>query len=418
MRSTERLLLGLTLLLLTAANSAIAQTASTPPEAQSGAVNSEPLQFPLEREALMNALVEYRTAWQRGYGFLLRDQQTIVAPGLEGGRRRITVRRVNADGTLADQRVRVARVIANPEEIEIAEDMVGMQAAVLLELEEPLEGTPLTLSSQSPQLSDTLWTVARLEDEAPTQDGLELVTTTVTAATENSLSLGAPTSTCWQGAPIFDAEGQIVAFQGCSGRSPRSARVVDAQAQEQRSILQPLLGFRLGTTFGRFDSPSLDIQLELGVTLWDQLGLALRIGSSIGGTGLHRLQATDGLGEGVVNQSSSALDLAFEARYRLMLNSGRFPIYLDFVAGLQYSATFHEPSGPAFYATEPGCDPMGGSCGVTIGDTPRRQIEHGVGATFGADLRLGLLAIGYRFTPAALSHNLPNMHTLSFGLAF
>ena len=40
---------------------------------------------PLDEARLMDAMVEYRTAWRRGYGFLVGDNRTVLAPGLYGG---------------------------------------------------------------------------------------------------------------------------------------------------------------------------------------------------------------------------------------------------------------------------------------------------------------------------------------------
>lgn len=64
--------------------------------AQEGAprVSDAQEESPLDAEQLLGALVEYRTAWHSGRGFLIGDRHTVVVSCLRQRYRRITVREV------------------------------------------------------------------------------------------------------------------------------------------------------------------------------------------------------------------------------------------------------------------------------------------------------------------------------------
>jgi len=92
-------------------------------------------------------------------------------------------------------------------------------------------------------------------------------------------------------------------------------------------------------------------------------------------------------------------------------------MYLDFVAGLQYTMTnltFHEIA----IAQDADCDPVVMDCDQQIGFADGRRTFHGVGAAFGADIRAGVLTIGYRLVHEALAYQLSTVHRLTFGISF
>lgn len=51
-----------------------------------------------------------------------------------------------------------------------------------------------------------------------------------------------------------------------------------------------------------------------------------------------------------------------------------------------------------------------------LGDVPELEADHAVGLSLGLDLRSSFVVVGYRFTPEVLASNLPNMHSIVFGL--
>lgn len=121
---------------------------------------------------------------------------------------------------------------------------------------------------------------------------------------------------------------------------------------------------------------------------------------------------------GVVETRQMAILLGFEVRYRLLLHTN---IYLDLAAGVQSSRTIFSASGPALFSGQSDCDPLTRACSLQVRDGEHyadRASSWGVGPSFGADLRLSILSIGYRFTPSAASWNLPNMHSVVIGLGF
>lgn len=378
-------------------------------------MSDAPEEAPLDAEQLFGALVEYRTAWHSGRGFLIGDRRTVVVSCLRQRYRRITVRMAGTD----TPEVRVANIRASDSEREV--DSEQYQALAVLTLESDLPGTPLPVSALHPELEDTVWFVARRQGDRDEDDpeSLEIGRTSVTAASASSLSVGTSAGQQWAGAPLVDDAGAVVAFMGTGGRAPRSRDVLSQETLEpHRQVVSPLLGFRLGTVFGLSGNPQLSLEIEGGITLFDQLGIAVRLGGTIGASALQSLPASDGHEQGVVSTTSSSLLLGFELRYRLLLARLSFPLYLDFAVGLTYMATFTESSDLAFYATEPGCDPLGGACGLTAGEGPGSEVSHGLGPSFGVDFRAGPLVIGYRVTPSAISHNLPTTHWLTFGIAF
>jgi hypothetical protein len=183
-------------------------------------------------------------------------------------------------------------------------------------------------------------------------------------------------------------------------------------------VVRPLLGLRLGLEVGGFETTPLMVAIEGGITLWDQLGIALRLGTTVDGSIDVGLPAGNGHGAGVVSASSSTLSLGLELRYRLHLSRGRVPISIDLAAGVVYAANIVTPQGFAFYANDAACGVLTPSCAVGIGPTPERTVTHGVGASFGIDLRVGYFLFGYRFTPAALAHDLPTTHQLGVGFVY
>jgi len=78
------------------------------------------------------------------------------------------------------------------------------------------------------------------------------------------------------------------------------------------------------------------------------------------------------------------------------------------------------PQGMAVYAADPACDPFAGPtshCALVSGPTPDVNGRHGVGLSVGADLTFGGFNIGYRFVPGEVAYNIPDSHTILFGIS-
>jgi len=178
----------------------------------------------------------------------------------------------------------------------------------------------------------------------------------------------------------------------------------------------PVVGVRLGTEFGGPLEQPFVMDFDIGLALWDQLGIGVRLGFGVGTEDFYRIPENALHQAGVAQARHTSFDLGLEVEYRLMLTRTPLTFYVDFAVGVQYILSVVNPFGPAFYATVPNCDPFGEACEVTLGEVPGREIEHGVGASFGGDVRVGALTVGYRFVPEALSYNLGNVHRVTFGV--
>ncbi len=288
----------------------------------------------VDEQRILAALVEVRTTGFQRQGFLVGDRRTVVVSCLTDRFRRVTVRMSGAEG---DEEVRVAEVQATTAEQEAHSETY--QALAVLTLEEDLPGTPLPISNAAPALGETLWFISRPDDVDargdPSPESIEIGSATITAVTGSSLSVGLSSRQRWDGTPLLDRSGAVVAFLGTGGRAPRVGRVLNREALEPRQQLARFLfGLRIGTAIGQFDSASLAIDLELGVNLWDQFGIVFRVGATVGSSFFQTLPGSDDHGPGVVQSSSSALHLGLELRYRLLLFRSSWPVSLNFEVGL------------------------------------------------------------------------------------
>jgi hypothetical protein len=364
-------------------------------------------------ERLNEALVEYRSAWERGIGFLVGDQHTVVVVGdLRDRHRRITARMAGGGGDRPEVNVANVRVQTNQR----------FRSFVVLHLEEDLPGQPLEISPLQPALGDTVVILHRLGDQMGNRvpNEIELAHSTITSSSRYTFTVGAAWNQIWRGSPVFDVHGALIAFHGNGGFALRvSELIAEVNSQPQRQLISPVVGLRLGTEFGGFLDNPLTVEIELGIAIWDQLGINFFFGGGMNTQESLVLIPANALHEeGVAQGDHTTMFLGLEVEYRLMLTRGAVPFYLDFSFGLQYTMSMLDLTGPAFYATDPACDPMGGDCGLTIGEPPNRDVVHSVGLSLGVDLRAGPFVIGYRFIPEGASYQGINTHRLNVGISW
>ncbi len=364
----------------------------------------------IDRNRLVSALVQFTTAWSRGFGYLIGDRRTVVlVSDLRDRYRRITVKMAEGEGP----EVSVVHVRRQHNH--------RFESFVVLQLESDLPGTPLEVSDLGPAIGDTVLILHRLEHgEHAAPNAIEVAQASITASSRYTLTVGEAWNQIWRGSPVFDQQGRVVAFFGNAGFAMRINEILAEVNQEvDRQLVTPTIGLRLGTEFGGFLEDPLTIELEFGVALWDQLGIMLFVGAGLSSDNSLVLIEPSAIYEaGVAQGEHNTVFLGLELEYRLLLTRSSMPFYLDFALGLTYTISILEMNAPAFYATEPGCDPLGGSCGLTIGEPPTRDVLHAVGLSVGLDLRAGPFVIGYRFIPEGASYNQPNTHRLNFGLAW
>lgn len=372
-------------------------------------------------------LVEYETAWSRGVGFLIRDRRTVVVLGEVRDRyRRITCKMARGESPLVD----VGRV-----ELVTREDT----PFVILHLEEDLPGTPLRISEAHPEVGDTIYLIIRQNigmrprmgasrgderggpslrgQEAP--QNLEPAEASVTGASETTLTVGTAFPQLWHGSPLFDQRGHVVAFFGREGYALRVEHIFDESSRRSgRQRLSPIFGVRLGTEIEGVLNDPIAFDFEAGLSFWDHFAVLVRLGFALGDDVLLSMPANAAHETGIVEAEQRTVNLSLELKYRLLLTRAVMPLYLDFVVGLQYSATITDPFGLALYSTEPACDPYGRDCDLTVGATPGRRTGHGFGPVFGIDVRAGIFTMGYRFIAESLSYEMVNTHRLTFGLSY
>lgn len=364
-------------------------------------------------ERLQEAVVEYRTVWSAGRGYLVGDARTVVVLGhIPNTGRRITVRRPGGGGVEA----RVASLRAPSGR--------GHGPFAVLRLDADLDGVPLQPTDAPPGLGARVYvpvldpTEGHRGRHGDDEGSFEIAETAVTAASEHGLALGTAPAQLRAGAPVLGDDGRLVGFVGHGGSVVRIARVLDEEALAERGMpVLPVLGFRLGTEFGGFLDQPFVMDFDIGLALWDQLGIGLRIGFGAGREDVYRIEPDASHEQGVVSAYHGTFDLGIELEYRLLLTRSPIPFYVDLAVGVAYVVSIVSPRGPALYSTRPGCDPVGGDCDLTVGSAPSRFVEHAVGPSFGADVRAGAFTIGYRFVPEALSYGMGDTHRLTFGIS-
>lgn len=362
----------------------------------------------LSRSHVRSALVEYRSAWERGVGFLVGDRRTVVALGrLRDWYRPITVKMHNST---ADE-VRVASV-------EIVEQEES--TFVVLHLAGDVPGEPLEISSDQPGVGESVYLILQRGMRRRHQlvpDALEAAEASITAASTTSVTVGLAWSQIWQGSPLFDGAGRVAAFFGKEGYALRVGEILAEQRlRSGRSLITPIVGVRVGTEFGGELIDPFLIEFDLGLALWDQLGIVFRLGVGFGDEVLapyflnERVSATAMADERTVN-------LGLELKYRILITRSSMPLYFDVVAGLSYTMSILEYHDIAIYQ-DLHCDSRYQECDREPGFASGRSTDHGVGPSFGFDIRAGLFTMGYRFIGEAISHELDTTHRLTFGVTF
>jgi hypothetical protein len=361
------------------------------------------------------ALVHYRTAWAEGHGFLVSDRRTIVVLGhFPRAGRKVTVRMAQSAG----------------EEIEV--NYVELRRRghyrppmVVLHAAAELSGTPLPLAQQPAALDDVAYLLLRPRQQHGGHDAArapatEVAITRITGATDSQLAVGLVPPIFNAGTPVLDAAGHIVGFMDNSRVAVRAGNVFSTEQPSRRARnVAPMTGLKFGTEFGGLLNRPFTMDVDLGLVLWDQLGLTLRLGFSADRIENLGIPA-EGIREaGMVEADQHAFNLGFEVEYRWLLRRSAMPLYLDLVTGLHYTVATTEPRGMALYSNTFNCQPaLGDECLLVSGPTPDSESTQSVGFALGADLRLGGLTISYRYVPAQAAYNLPeDLHRLSFGFS-
>jgi hypothetical protein len=362
----------------------------------------------LTRSHVRSALVEIRTAWYRGVGFLVGDRRTVVTLGrLRDRYRRISVKCLGSEGPEV--------TAASTEVLEH-----GESTFVVLHLAAELPGEPLQVSADVPRVGESVFVILRRGVDRRDQvvpDTIEAAEAAVTAASTTTMSVGVARSQVWSGSPLFDGAGRLVGFFGDEGYAVGARAITGGGSLTSgRALLSPIVGIRVGTEFGGELIDPFDVEVELGLALWDQLGILVRLGAGIGQDVLAPYVRTD---EVIANAMADerTLNLALELEYRLLITRAAMPLYFDFVVGLQYTMTrldFHDIA----IARDAGCDPEVMDCDQDVGFASGQRSFHGVGAAFGFDIRAGLFTMGYRLVHEALSYRLQTVHRLTFGITF
>ncbi|MBI5489081.1 MAG: hypothetical protein HY905_17230 [Deltaproteobacteria bacterium] len=366
---------------------------------------------PIDLERVLEAVVEYDTPWASGYGLLVRDDRTVVfpEPGADAGRT-ITVHPVGHPESESDASEVRRSVVWDVD-----------YGFFVLTLERPLAGRPLALAPGLPALGDRVYTL----DETTGDDGetkFELVETRVTSVSASRFTLGMTGEQTFGGAPVLDAQGRIVGLVDWGTGVVGVSRLLEPESLQPRPMaLLPVLGLRGYYQWGGIPDGTGGAVFELGISLWDQLGVVLDFGVN-GGSGVHelRLDAPSAtVGPGRLTVEDLGIDLGLELQYRLLLARWSMPLHLRFAAGVRYEYLARDPSGPAFYSGDPACDPSvpGAVCRLVSGPTPDDLGLHGVGLIVGADVTLGGFSVGYRFIPADVAYHLADTHLVLVGFS-
>ena len=366
------------------------------------AAAAEPPEGPPWAERVSAALVDVETAWQVASGVLVGDGRTVLLADLVDTGRALHVHRLAAPAVVRDGDARVS-----------ADDASSLW---ILKLDEPLAEQGLTIAAGAPQVGDPVWLVSKVTHDGGTPVA-SLGETRVTGVAAERFAIGASDLGWRDGTPVLNAAGEVLGMLCFDGRVVRVDPDADRPEPAPRGIsVLPVVGLRLGGEAGGLFDGAFTYDVEAGLALWDRLALVTRFGFAIGGTGpgLEPLPATDGLGPGVATTAGDlALRLGFEARYRLYLGGADFPIYVDLAAGLQYAYAPALPSGPAFRSGDVGCDPLVEACALQVSEPGSLPSRDAFDASFGVDVRLGGVVLGYRLLPGL--GDAPMAHQFTIG---
>jgi len=353
------------------------------------------------------AVIEYDTPWNAGYGLLVQDDTTVVipAPGSDTGRG-ITVRAVRG-GAEAEAAL-----------VEVAVPRSADQRFWIMTLAGSVGGAALEPSAEGPALGERVFTLDMFSgDDGEPQ--FELVETTVTSVSETRFTLGTGAGQGYDGAPVLDASGRVLGLLDGSSDAVRIERILSREERLPRPMaVLPQFGFLGFYEWGGLSDGSGGVRVRFGVALWDQLGILLNLGVNAGSDQrIARLDPVDGSGAGMVGVTDLGFDAGLDLEYRLLLARTTMPLYAKLVVGFRYSFMGSDPVGLPVYSSSPTCDPFADACRLTSGPMPDSLGTHAVGLSVGADLAWGGVTLGYRFVPGDAAYQLPNTHTLLFGVS-
>jgi hypothetical protein len=345
-------------------------------------------------QRLQSALVHCQSSFFSGVGVLVGDSRTVLVAnaGMNMGRPFRVIAWDRKGGAARSVEVRTHRVRGNE--------------VLVLRLDRDLPGNPLTLSEEELAVSAEVVTLQRSEPG----DRTELARVMVTGVSASTLQL----ATGGSGMPVATPSGELLALGLGGGRAVRVQSVL-AQARRRGMSVIPLVGLRIG--YHHNGTGGFLLSIDAGATLWDRLSIALNVGVAFKGKDQLLAVTEQALGPGTVLAYPSNLILGLEARYRQLLF---YTAYLDLVLGVQTTHSAFSSRSPALFG-QAGCDPTSQACAIQVRDPDKyldRASSWGVGPVFGVDLRFNVASIGYRFTPAKLSRDLPNTHSVLFGLGF
>ncbi len=333
---------------------------------------------------------------------VIGDRRTVVmaSPGLETGRT-LSVSPRHGEGTTID-----------------ADDvrLVGGQrdGVYVLHLEHETTARPLALSAVAPEIGMKVHVLMRSGQE------WSWASTTIVSVMDGRFAVAKLPRPAGVGRLVVAPDGKALGMTagGTSVHTLTHALERAPGAPGRSASLLPLVGFRFGAELSGLEEAAL-LQMDVGLTLWDRLSLVTTIGGAFNDESKNRvLPAGATTGNGVVRERSGTFRAGLEARYRQLLSgSSTIPIYLDLVVGGQYGLTTFRNDGPVLWG-QPGCNPATSHCSVMVGELDDRRVEHSVGMSIGADLRMGGMSLGYRFMPEATGINLGNTHQILFGLSF
>lgn len=371
---------------------------------------------PLDAARLRDAAVEIRSAWQHDVGYLVGDRRTVAIDRVAAWHSRARARMLGSEGPW----VRISAVVRNREEY---------RAPVFIRLEADLSGEPLQIASRTVVPGERVWRLTSNQSD-PSLGGWLAVEAIPTP--ENRFSVIVEGH--YNGALLLDDQGDVIGFltvyfEEGTDFTPNEAiyaehLIESAQQRDNRRLARVILGAQIGLDLsGVYDAPATAGVFDMGASLWDHLGLVVRVAFSVGNDDSRQpIPATSERFAGVVETHRSSVHVGYELRYRLLLRRSWFPLYVDFVGGIQWTRSKWMPSSPATYSTEPGCEPFIESCPITSVDdevsvVPDEGVLNMVGPVLGVDFRFMIVSVGYRLILSTLFHDLPPTHQLHLGIS-
>lgn len=386
------------------------------------AVVSEKKSFDQIEEHLLQAIVFLEGGL--GYGFVYRDPRTIIVGGSN----------YYSDKTLKVTLSNQKKITAVVETFDVGKRM--QSEALIFHLAADLPVRPLEPSTVEPTIGSKVYSLSRQWDE---RKPFELFETMIQGVSRTAFLIGGLPPWEDSNMPVVDDAGRIMGLCSRNGWAVRLEEILshlESSPPDQSMKARPTVevdkvvaldgtaALRFGAQIGGWTKDHGVAALfttDLGINLWEHLRLLVRLGvAAETDTVLYSLKGVDGLGSGVVSGSPYSVHLGLEAKVGWVLDRQSHES-LQFAAGVNFGWYLVSEQPTAFFSEDPGCDPRNQACAVTIRDSEDfvDQVEgFGWGPCFGLDYEKEWVALGYRFTPGAWSHNLLDTHMILFGLSY